>query len=191
MIESFITLYVLNLLFSICSIIGIFIFHVHEEYLLLPFYNYYYFYWFIAFSSFLYSFVELGVFCQSPVLMSSNVLLFVNIFLGLTWLSTSIVSSIFLDACQKSVNKCDIIIFLNVFSYLELCVWTFIIVLYIRFIRNNKVVTIRAPERELQNEQEPQMREIPDRRGLSVHSPLSIQSQRPEIVDIEMEDIKL
>lgn len=191
MIEYFTGLYVLNLLFSICSIIGIFIFHVHEEYLLLPFYDYYYFYWFIAFSSFLYSFVELSIFYQSPVVMVSNVLLFVDIFLGLTWLSTSIMSSIFLDACQKSVNKCDIIIFLNIFSYLELCVWTFIIVLYIRFIKNNTVVTIR--EAELQTESEPEMREIADRRDLSVHSPLSVQSQRPEIVDvdIEMEDIKL
>lgn len=185
----FVPLYIINLLVSLGSNICILVFYLDEEYLSLPFYNYYYFYWLVAFFSFIYSLLYFIFFCTYSV--NSNpvfpyILRFISIFFSISWINSSVISSLVLDACVKQNNKCDVIIALSVFSYIEVFIWCFLVILSIKwFKQRNTTVTVQEPEPE------PVMREVPERRDIIINSPVSVQSQRPDIVDIEMEDIKL
>jgi len=167
---------------------------------LLQFKDAYYFYWFTTFLSFLYGGLEVCLLYQynSIEALRERYIYFPyflfgsSVFINISWLISSIFSSLILKDCTLNYDNCDTIISLTVFGFLEFIVWSSLCSLLIYYIYICK--------HDIEHEQSPSpspsslssheiiMRDSGQQR-LQICNPPSFESQRAEI--LEMEEVKL
>lgn len=187
-------LYTSNIIFSLCAILCIFKYYT-IDYSLIQLVNNYYFYWSTTFLSFIYGFLETCFLHQYNSLATLRerysyfpYFLFISsIFFNVSWLISSVFSSLILRECSLAYDNCDIIIALTVFGFLEFITWSSICVLLVYYIYiHKKEITFR--ESSSSQESQVVIQEVGQQR-MQICNPPSVESQRVEI--LEMEEIKL
>lgn len=191
-------LYTANVIFSLSSIICMFIYYT-IDYSLIPLANSYYFYCFTAILSLMYGTFETCLLYQYnslPILRERYAyfpyFLFISgVFLNISWFVSSIFSSFILRECSVNYDNCDTIIALTSFGFLEFIIWSSVCFLLIY-----KNVTVREPEQSPSSSPSPSslssheiiMRDSRQQR-LQICHPPSVESHRAEV--LEMEEINL
>lgn len=189
-------LYTSNVIFSLCAILCIFKYYT-IDYSLIQLSNSYYFYWFTTFLSFVYGFLETCFLYQYNSIDTLRerytyfpyFLFIASLFLNISWLISSIFSSLILQDCTSKYDNCDTIIALTVFGFLEFIVWSSVWSLLVYYIYIHKrEVTVRERSSDGSSSPEMVIRDVGQQRMQICHPP-SVESHRAEI--LEMEEIQL
>lgn len=193
--NKLVSVYISNVVFSIGIIASILLFYA-EDYSKLTHTNFYYFYWLVSLLSFTFGFLE--VFFH--IIVQRVFLGFTSIFFSLSWIISSILSSLILNECLMEYENCNTIISLTVFALLQTIVWGISIYLTWFVYRKNDILDISSDtsnesyesyesHSSIDSNHQPVMQQV--HRQTIVCSPASAVSQHPEIIDLDMEEIRL
>lgn len=189
--NKLVSVYISNVVFSIGIIASILLFYA-EDYSKLTHTNFYYFYWLVSLLSFTFGFLE--VFFH--IVVQRVFLGFTSIFFSVSWIISSILSSVILNECLMEYENCNTIISLTVFALLQTIVWSISIYLTWFVYKNNVIPNLNdssnsthSNHSSISSNHQPVMRQA--HQQTVICSPISARSEHPEIIDLEMEEIRI
>jgi len=186
--NTLVIIYLLNVLFSIGIITSTFLFYT-QDYSELKQTTFYYFYWIISLLSFTFGFLE--VFFH--IIVQRIFIGFTSIFFSLSWIASTILSSLIVNECVSKYNNCSTIISLTTFACLQTIIWCISVYLIWFVYRQTDNTSNSSNDSNGSNGSISVTQQVHGQvhRQVVICSPVSVISQRPEIVDLEMDDIKL